>query len=73
MLYTNAVVGQLTFSQVLVTTRNPTLDKISKGAGLGGKYITDRVQKASVKYGKFSGREVGFGTEDEIQSLVEAT
>jgi len=49
MLYTNAVVGQLTFSQVLVTTRNPTLDKISKGAGLGGKYITDRVQKASVE------------------------
>ena len=70
MLYTNEVAGQLSFSQVLVTTRNPTLDKISEGAGLGGKYITDRVKKVKVRYGKLIGMEgVGFGTEDEIQSL----
>jgi len=69
MLYTNGVVGQLTFSQVLVTTRNPTLDEISEGAGLGGEYITDRVRRAKVKYGKLSPTEVGFGMDDQVQSL----
>lgn len=70
MLYTNGVTGQLSFSQVLVTTRNPTLDRISQGAELGGKYITDQVQKVKVRYGKLVQIEsVGFGTEDEIQSL----
>ena len=70
MLYNNGVAGQLTFSQVLVTTRNPTLDKISEGAGLGGKYISDRVQKIQLRYGKVAGTDrVGFGMEDEIHSL----
>jgi hypothetical protein len=70
MLYSNGVAGELTFSQVLVTTRNPTLDQISEGAGLGGKYITDRVKNVKVKYGTLSGTEkVGFGTKDEILSL----
>jgi hypothetical protein len=70
MLYNNGVAGQLTFSQVLVTTRNPTLDKISEGAGLGGKYIADRVKKIQLRYGKVAGTDrVGFGTEDEIHSL----
>jgi len=31
MLYRNGVAGEMTFSQVLVTTRNPTLDKICEG------------------------------------------
>jgi hypothetical protein len=70
MLYTNGVAGELSFSQILrVTTRNPTLDKISEGAGRGGKYITDRVQKAKVRYGRLDGTEFGFGTDDEIHSL----
>lgn len=71
MLYGNGVVGQLTFAQVLVTTRNPTLDKISEGAGLGGKYITDRVWKLKVKYGLLEAgtEKMGFGTKDEIHSI----
>ena len=70
MLYTNGVEGQMSFSQILVTTRNSTLDKISEGASLGGSYITDRVKKTRVKYGKLAGTSgAGFGTEDEIHSL----
>lgn len=65
MLYTNGVAGEMSFSQVLVTTRNPTLDRISEGAGRGGKYITDRVQKVKVRYGRLNGAEFGFGTEDD--------
>jgi hypothetical protein len=72
MLYMNGVAGDLSFSQVLVTTRNPTLDKISEGAGLGGRFITDRVQKVKVRYGKVVGTEgVGFGKEGEIQPLTQ--
>lgn len=72
MLYRNGVAGELSFTQVLVTTRNPTLDKISEGAGLGGKYITDQVQKVKVRYGRLEGTDgIGFGMEDEIHSLVE--
>ena len=69
MLYTTGVAGELSFSQILVTTRNPTLDKISEGAGRGGKYITDRVQKVKVRYGRLDSTEFGFGTDDEIHSL----
>jgi len=69
-LYTNGVVGQLSFSQViLVTTRNPALDKSvnTEGTGRGGTYITDRVQKVKVRYGRLEGNAgTGFGTEDEI-------
>ena len=70
MLLTNEIAGELSFSQILVTTRNPTLDEISEGAGLGGIYITDRVKKVKVRYGKLVGTgQVGFGTENEIHSL----
>lgn len=71
LLYSNGVAGSLTFAQVLVTTRNPTLDNISEGAELGGKYITNRVRKVKVKYGLLeAGQEkVGFGTKDEIRAI----
>ena len=72
MLYSNGVAGAMSFSQVLVTTRNPTLDRISQGAGRGGKYITDRVQKVKVRYGRLDGTEFGFGTEDEIKTCLHA-
>ena len=65
LLYTNGVAGRLTFSQVLVTTRNPKLNKISEGAELGGKYITARVKKVQVKYEKLSATgKMGFGVKD---------
>jgi len=71
MLHSNRVVGELTFAQVLVTTRNPTLDKISEEAGLGGRYITDQVRKVEVKYGLLEPEigKMGFGMEDEIHSI----
>jgi hypothetical protein len=67
MLFRNRVAGEMSFSQLLVTTRNPMLDKISEGQGLGGGYISDQVRKTKVKYGKLAGTEqVGFGLENEV-------
>lgn len=74
MLFKNGIVGKMSFSQLLVTTRNPELDKISEGQGLGGGYITDRVLKTKVKYGKLVPTEqVGFGLENEIVSFKTKT
>jgi len=70
MLYSNGVAGKMTFAQVLVTTRNPTLDKICEGTGLGGNYLIDKVRKVKLKYGLLEPGigKMGFGTEDEIHS-----
>jgi len=66
ILHGNGVAQSLMFGDVLVTTRNPRLDKVSEGAGLGGKYITDRVRKLKVKYELLEPEtnKMGFGTKD---------
>jgi len=66
MLHSNGVAQGLMFGQVLVTTRNPRLDNVSEGAGLGGKYITDRVTKLKVKYELLEPgtNKMGFATKD---------
>jgi len=72
MLHRN---GEPTFAQVLVTTRNPTLDNFSEGSEHGGNYITNRVRKVKVKYGLLnSGIEelkVRFGTKEQIHPIAE--
>jgi hypothetical protein len=65
MLHDNGVTGEMTFSEVLITTRNPTLDQISEEL--------DQVKKVRVKYGQLPGpNKMGFRTEDEVQSFGKA-
>ena len=65
MLFYNRSTGQLSFSEVLLATRNPTLDRISE---------TDDAQsfnKTALRYGKLEGNgRVCFGVPEEIVTSV---
>jgi hypothetical protein len=70
MLFNNGVGADMTFSQVLVTTRNPTLDTLCTGACLGGEYITEELRRVEVKFGELSGEgHPCFGLSREIIPL----
>ena len=67
-LFRNSVTGDFSFSQVLVTTRNQTLDGISEGAELGGEYIHKELLKNELQYGLKDGKPC-FGFKGEIEPL----
>lgn len=50
MLYRNGVDANMSFSQVLVTTHNYSLDQLCKGSTLGGETISTEVQKAELRF-----------------------
>jgi hypothetical protein len=72
MLFVNGVNSDMSFSQILVTTRNSTLDNICAGAGLGGETISDTILKTKLKYGELvhepdeMGGNHAFGLEEEV-------
>jgi hypothetical protein len=76
MLVQNGVDSDLSFSQILVTTRNKTLDHECEGAGMGGKYISQALRKMKLRYGELQQfaegdqliltNHVGFGMEKEV-------
>ena len=71
LLLSSAVPGaNFSFVQVLVTTRNPTLDTLCHGSNLGGDAISEKVRNAKLKFGrsKVSGQAC-FGLDDEISSF----
>lgn len=60
MLFKNGTFGSLSFSQVLVATRNPTLDRLCKDDGL---------QQAPLRYGALGATgHMCFGIDSEITS-----
>jgi hypothetical protein len=65
MLWKNGMAGDLRFSHVVVTTRNPTLDKLCSGTGMADIKGLEHVR---LRYGILPGDEprLAFGTEDEI-------
>jgi hypothetical protein len=77
MLLINGVDADLSFSQVLVTTRNASLDKLSYGSCLGGATISGELRKTRLKFGELNGgfyEDSGyyhacFGLENEITQL----
>jgi hypothetical protein len=83
-LFQNGVDSDLSFSQILVTTRNETLDRESQGAWLGGEYISKSLRKLKLRYGRLPLRTstivvegesnafeyAGFGLEEEVMSLM---
>ena len=78
MFVVNGINGDLSFSQVLVTTRNESLDELSHGSCLGGWTISDELKGSRIKFGELilRGGEMGdgvghacFGLEKEIGAL----
>ena len=80
MLLANGVDSDMSFSQLLVTTRNSTLDSLADGACLGGGAISDEMRQVKLRYGElYTGlqyqgedelvRHAAFGLNDEIVSL----
>jgi len=78
MFFENGINADLSFSQVLVTTRNESLDALSYGSCLGGWTISDELKGSRIKFGELILRngEIGdwvghacFGLEKEIGAL----
>lgn len=76
-LWSNGIASDVSFSRVLVTTRNPTLDRLSESSCLGGDPFPRSLLKTRLKFGELwrknnAGIEVphaGFGTEEEVMPL----
>jgi hypothetical protein len=70
-LLRNEVTSQMSFSQILVTTRNATLDTLCEGATMGGEYMDKGLLRTKLRFSKLSGKEhMGFGLESEISPLI---
>ena len=77
MLLINGVAADLSFSQVLVTTRNASLDRLSYGCCMGGATISGELRKTKLKFGELNRGfydESGyghacFGLENEITQI----
>lgn len=72
MLWDNGVDADMSFSQVLVATRNPSLDQICVGANLGGDQITEELKESQLRFGMLLTGESPhpcFGLEGEINQL----
>lgn len=50
-IFQNGVASDTLFSRILVTTRNPTLDRISSGACLGGDPFPKELTKTKLRFG----------------------
>lgn len=71
-LVRNGIASDVSFSRVLVTTRNPELDKITRGACLGGDPLPKDLWKTRLRFGELwgtageemaGGAHAGFGVE----------
>lgn len=65
----NGIASDISFSRVLVTTRNPALDRISHGACLGGDPFPEQLYRTRLRFGELwrapdgTGAHAGFGME----------
>ena len=71
MLLDNGVDSSMSFSQVLVTSRNKTLDQLSIGMDKGGESISDTLKNTRLRYGAIKGEEprAAFGLDEEILAM----
>lgn len=72
MLWRNGIVGDLTFSHMLVATRNPTLDKLCSETGMtSSEMVTNELKDTRLRYGILPGDEprLVFGIEEEIITI----
>lgn len=78
-LESNGVASDASFSTMLLTTRNPTLDRLTAGGCLGGDPVPEELRKLKLAFGKLKTEggpgpdEVGhlaIGIEGEIVQIV---
>lgn len=75
MLFRNGVDANFSFSQILVTTRNDTLDQICETSCLGGENISEELRSTELLFGYktvgteifYDERHVCFGLRNEIE------
>ena len=67
MLIENGVDSNMSFSQLLVTTRNSSLDALADGACLGGGAISHNMQRVKLRYGQL---QTGLQDEDDSEEVV---
>ncbi|RPA76334.1 hypothetical protein BJ508DRAFT_379502 [Ascobolus immersus RN42] len=65
-LVQNGIPSDTGFSRIMLATRNPTLDKLAYGQGLGEP--SEGIMSTRVKFGVI-GEGVGFGVEGEVRRL----
>jgi hypothetical protein len=73
MLWDNGVDADMSFSQVLVTTRNRSLDQVCAGANLGGDQITEELKDTQLRFGMLQMGDSShpcFGLEGEVAPLM---
>jgi len=77
-LFKSGVYADMSFSQVMVTTRNPRLDRLCYGAALGQDFISKELRRTKLRYGEpisMEDREdevnqhVCFGLEKEVTAI----
>jgi hypothetical protein len=70
----NGVSQGTSFSSVLMTTRNPELDRLVTGHCLGSEPLKDEIGKVRLQFGEIEGadlrrRHAAFGTKDSVTAL----
>lgn len=70
MLALNGVDAQMSFSQVVVTTRNTTLDDCCYRAWRGGEYISKSLANTELKYGELMREKVVEGNQLESENHI---
>jgi hypothetical protein len=66
MLFRNGMDSELSFSQVLVTTRNKSLDRLCYGACLGGETIPKELRRTKLKYGELIDQDGNFDEDERV-------
>jgi len=76
-IYRNGIASDTLFSRVLVTTRNPTLDKLvenHEGVCLGGDPFPEELEKTRLRFGILDRGDgtthTAFGTADETEVMI---
>ncbi|KAG0124257.1 hypothetical protein HOY82DRAFT_588002 [Tuber indicum] len=75
-IYVNGITSDTLFSKILVTTRNPTLDKLvreHKGVCLGGDPFPEKLEKTRLLFGIIDdGSHTAFGIADETTPMLDS-
>ncbi|KAF2708845.1 hypothetical protein K504DRAFT_477276 [Pleomassaria siparia CBS 279.74] len=75
-IFQNGVSSDIQFSRIMVTTRNPTLDRLSVGACLGGDPFPKELTKTKLRFGVLleeipsEVEHICFGAAGEVKEIV---
>jgi hypothetical protein len=67
----NGCSSDVSFSRILCTTRNSSLDQAADGSRFGAHPLGEELEKLPLKFGELSDQgHVGFGTEGQVTELA---